>query len=111
MAVRVQLPPPVTSVQLEEVHHAVMDVLGTSQGKQLPSHERRLHPRVVFNEPVSIYLSSRPEPIVCYARDLSKGGISFIAQQKLPDEITISFKPSPESESRALLSHRPGAVR
>lgn len=89
-------PPPVTSPQLEEVHHAIMDVLGTSQGKQLPSHERRIHTRVVFNEPITIRLPGHAESVTCYARDLSKGGISFIAQEQFPEEITVSFKPTQE---------------
>ena len=87
-------PPPVASLQLEEVHRTVMEILGTSQGKHLPTHERRIHPRVVFNESMTIGLDRRCEPVVCYARDLSKGGISFIAQEEPPPEITISFAPS-----------------
>jgi hypothetical protein len=89
-------PPPVASPQLEEIHRTVMEILGTSQGKQLPSHERRTHPRVVFNEPVTVQVDGRSEPIICYARDLSKGGLSFIAQEQLPTEITITFSPSAE---------------
>ncbi len=101
-------PPPVVSPQLEEVYHAIMDILGTAQGKQLPSHERRIHPRLVFHEPVTVHMGQRPESIVCYARDLSKGGLSFIAQEKLPDEVTISFAPS---EQRRALHIRCKVVR
>src|SRR5262249_20958516 len=87
-------PPAVASAQLEEVHRTVMEILGTSQGQHLPSHERRVHPRVFFNESITIGLDRRCEPVVCYARDLSKGGISFLAQEVPPPEITISFAPS-----------------
>jgi len=48
----------------------------------------------IFNESITIGLDRRCEPVVCYARDLSKGGISFIAQEVPPPEITISFAPS-----------------
>ncbi|MBI1831262.1 MAG: PilZ domain-containing protein [Planctomycetes bacterium] len=85
-------PPPVASPQAEEVHRAVMEILGTTKAQQLPSHERRIHTRVVFHERVTVYIDQRPEPLVCYARDLSKGGLSFIAQQPLPPEISISFE-------------------
>lgn len=85
-------PPPVASPQAEEVHRTVMEILGTTKAQQLPSHERRVHTRVVFNERVTVYLDQRPEPLICYARDLSKGGLSFIAQEPLPPEIAISFE-------------------
>ena len=84
-------PPPIASRQLQEVHVAVKEILENCQAKQLPSHERRVHPRVIFNERVTILLDKRAEAIVCYARDLSKGGISFIAQEKLPTELTIEI--------------------
>lgn len=93
-------PPPVASPQLEEVFHAIMDILGTSQGKHLPSYERRVQTRLVFNEQVTVHLGESQSSIVCFARDLSRGGISFIAQEKLPEEITISFAPT--NERRAL---------
>jgi hypothetical protein len=71
-----------------------MEVLGTTQAQQLPSHERRIHTRVVFNERVNVFVERRKEPLVCYARDLSKGGISFICQEPLGPEISLSFEPS-----------------
>jgi anti-sigma regulatory factor (Ser/Thr protein kinase) len=101
-------PAPVASPQLEVVHRSVMEILGTAQGKQLPSHERRVHPRITFNEPITVYLDDRPAPITCYARDLSKGGMSFIAQEPLLQEFTISFAPS---EGRQVLSIRCKMVR
>src|SRR5262249_44772146 len=102
-------PPPVVSQQLEEVYDAIMDILGTSQGKQFPSHERRIHPRVVFNEQVTVHVAGRAvEAMICYARDLSKGGLSFIAQERLPEEITVSFMPS---EQRRALHIRCKVVR
>jgi anti-sigma regulatory factor (Ser/Thr protein kinase) len=96
-------PPPVASRQVEEVHRSIMEVLGTTQAQQLPSHERRIHTRVVFNERVNVFVERRKEPLVCYARDLSKGGISFISQEPLPAEITLSFEPS--SDRKPLRIH------
>ena len=84
-------PPPIASRLLQEVHVAVKEILENCQAKQLPSHERRVHPRVIFNERVTIHIEKHSESIVCYARDLSKGGMSFIAQEKLPAEITVEI--------------------
>lgn len=89
-------PPPVASPQVEEVHRTVMAVFGTTQAQQLPSHERRVHLRVVFNERIEVHQDQRSEPLICYARDLSKGGISFIAQEPMPMEIAIAFEPTAE---------------
>ena len=50
-----------------------------------PAREPRIHTRIVFNEPVTIHLLGRPVAIICYARDLSKGGLSFIAQERLAE--------------------------
>lgn len=84
--------------QLREVQEAVTSFLEKYQAKQLPGHERRVHPRIVFNERVTIYLGDRPEPIIGYARDLSKGGIALIAQEPVPGEITIAFAPGPDRQ-------------
>jgi anti-sigma regulatory factor (Ser/Thr protein kinase) len=92
-------PPPTASPQLEEVHHAVTGILETYQATQLPSHERRVHPRVVFNERVTIFLDRQADPIIGYARDLSKGGMSFIAQEPLDAEVTIAFAPSADRQA------------
>lgn len=87
-------PSPLASPQMEEAQQIVSDILENYQARELPSHERRIHPRVVFNERVSIMLDQRPEPVVGYARDLSKGGIAMITQEPMPTEVTIAFSPS-----------------
>lgn len=92
-------PSPLASPQMEEVQQIVSGMLESYQSRQLPPHERRSHPRVVFNERVTILLDQFPEPIVGYARDLSKGGIAMITQEPLPNEITIAFTPSKGSQS------------
>jgi anti-sigma regulatory factor (Ser/Thr protein kinase) len=99
-------PPPAaapTPTQLEEVHRAVTSILESYQTTHVPSHERREHPRVVFNERVMLATACYPTPIVGYARDLSKGGISLIGQQPIGGEMTIAL-PTPTE-------HQPLKVR
>jgi anti-sigma regulatory factor (Ser/Thr protein kinase)/c-di-GMP-binding flagellar brake protein YcgR len=79
------------SPQLDEVHEAIVSILDAYQAQQLPTDERRVHPRVVFNERVSVFVSGRHRPIIGYARDLSKGGMAIIAQEPLPPEVSIEF--------------------
>ncbi len=88
------VPPPSGSPQMEAVHQAVAGILDAYHAKTVPSHDKRVHPRVVFTERVAIQIDGRPELIVAYARDLSKGGLALIAQEPLPGEVTIIF-PSP----------------
>ncbi len=85
-------PPPVVSAHIEAVHEAVTAFLEDYQKKELPTHERREHPRVVFNERVRIFLDGTAEPIYGYTRDLSKGGLSMITQQELPADVTIAIE-------------------
>jgi hypothetical protein len=90
--------PAAISPQLAEVQQAVLAILETYQSNQVPTHERREYLRVVFNERVAIQMEGRPEPIVGYARDLSKGGVALIAEQPLPGEVTITFARTAERE-------------
>jgi anti-sigma regulatory factor (Ser/Thr protein kinase) len=89
--------------QLAEVEQAITQFLESHGARQTPPHERRVHPRVVFNQRISIQVANRPAPIVGYARDLSKGGIAFIALETLPPDITITFSLG--------LNHEPLKVR
>jgi anti-sigma regulatory factor (Ser/Thr protein kinase) len=90
--------PAPTPPQLEEVQRAVTSILENYQTTHLPGHERRAHPRVVFNERVMIASARYPTPIVGYARDLSKGGISLIGQQPIGGEMTITLSPPAEPQ-------------
>ncbi len=92
-AVPVPTPP-----QLEEVHRAVAGILERHQSTHVPGHERREHPRVVYNERVTLVSARFPAPIVGYARDLSKGGISLIGQQPIGGEMTITLSPPAEPQ-------------
>ena len=77
---------------------AVTAFLDSLTANQTPPHERRIHPRIVFNERVMIQTADRAAPIVGYARDLSKGGIALIAQEAVPAEVTITFVLGPDRE-------------
>lgn len=81
--------PAPTPPQLEEVHTAVTSILERHQATRVPEHERREHPRVVFNERVMIASERLAVPIFGYARDLSMGGIALIGQQPIGGEVTI----------------------
>jgi hypothetical protein len=90
--------PAPTPPQLAEVHRAVTSILDKYQSTHVPAHERREHPRVVFNERVMLTSPRYPTPIVGYARDLSKGGISLIGQQPIGGEMTITLSPPEEPQ-------------
>jgi anti-sigma regulatory factor (Ser/Thr protein kinase) len=90
--------PAPTAPQLEAVHRAVTSILEKHQSAHVPGHERREHPRIAFNERVTIVSARYPVPIVGYARDLSKGGISLIAQQPIGGEMTITLSPAAEPQ-------------
>ena len=83
--------PEATPAQLAEVHQAIAKVLAAYHSAEVKTHELREHPRVVFNERVTIQSSRHPAPLVGYARDLSKGGISLISQHSLTGELTITL--------------------
>ena len=77
--------------QIAEVQHAITQMLEGYSARQVAPNERRIHTRIVFNERIEVLRDDRPEPILCYARDLSKGGMAFIAQEPLPEFVTITF--------------------
>ena len=85
--------------QAADVQQTISQLLESHQPQPTVEDERRVHPRVVYNDSVLIYRDDRPEPMVAYARDLSKGGIAFILQEPLPleSEFTVGFTPK-ESE-------------
>jgi len=91
--------PAVLSPQLEEVHRTINNVLETFQSNQMPSHERRIHTRVIFNERVDIRVDGRADSVVGYARDLSKGGMALITQEPLPGAVAAVFAPTENRES------------
>ena len=85
--------------QAEEVQAAIYHLLERYETKQVPPDERRVFTRVAFNERIAVHLDHVAEPIIAYARDLSAGGMAFIAQQPLPEYVTIVFAASAEREA------------
>lgn len=79
---RFQVGPSEDPAALAAVQAAVTALLqGLSE--HLPHDERRAHPRVVYTERVEVRRAGQP-PQVGFARDLSRGGMSFIATAPLP---------------------------
>ncbi len=46
--------------------------------------ERRAHPRVAYNERIEVHTTAWAEPLVGFARDLSRGGVGFVTTRSLP---------------------------
>lgn len=86
-------PPAELTPLMEEVGQAVAGILEKYRAAQVPSHERREHPRVVYNERVLIAAAGNMAPTVGYARDLSRGGIALIGQSPMSGELTITLSP------------------
>jgi anti-sigma regulatory factor (Ser/Thr protein kinase) len=76
---------------LRHVHDVIADLL--TRQPSLPREDRRADSRVVFNDRVELHLASSKTPIIGYARDLSKGGIAFIAIRPAPLEAGVLFLP------------------
>jgi anti-sigma regulatory factor (Ser/Thr protein kinase) len=77
---------------LQRVHQAIADLLEEYQAPQLNA-DRRAHLRAVFNDRIEVRLASAAEPIIGYARDLSKGGIAFITTAPVALEAASVFLP------------------
>ena len=86
-------PEPASPEDQEQIHEAIQGVLDKHQAPAVPPHERRAHPRVVFNRPIDLEFDDPPRTISGYARDLSKGGMAFISHEPLQGQITIAFAP------------------
>lgn len=78
---------------LDQVHLAIDQILG--RGLAVPHDERRLHPRVVYNERVEAKGEGQSTTVVGYARDLSRGGLSMITTAPLALEGATLALPRP----------------
>ncbi len=56
-------------------------------------HERRQHPRVIFNDRLEVLIPTSPTAIVGYTRDLSKGGVAFITTAMIHGVVSIAMAP------------------
>jgi anti-sigma regulatory factor (Ser/Thr protein kinase) len=62
--------------------------------------ERRVHPRAPYTVRVHVTQAAGGSPLIGFARDLSQGGIAFLATQPLPlGEVTLSL-PRPDASAR-----------
>lgn len=73
----------------EEVGQAIAQLLRARQ-RARPPQERRRHMRVPYHEPIQIVVGDRLLG-AGYPRNLSKGGIAFIATAVPPAEFTLVF--------------------
>jgi anti-sigma regulatory factor (Ser/Thr protein kinase) len=69
-----------------DLEAAIDALLGQLNPRDVPSHERRLHPRAAYTERLHIDVASNGASAVGFGRDLSKGGISFLTSTPLPLE-------------------------
>jgi anti-sigma regulatory factor (Ser/Thr protein kinase) len=100
--------PSPASPLLDEVQQAILEILDAYQAHELPTDDRRLHPRVVFNERIAVNIDGHADTVIGYARDLSKGGLAMITQEPLPGEVTIAFA---AAGKRPAMKVRCGVVR
>src|SRR5262249_35102639 len=75
-AVRLSGPPP-------EVEAAVGLLLARAASRPAPDRERRAHPRVAYTEAIEVCAGPAAPPTRGFARDLSRGGISFVTTTPL----------------------------
>jgi hypothetical protein len=86
----------------EDVDAAIVALVNQQDGEVLPYHERRLHQRVVYTARIAV--SGGTGPTVGFARNLSKGGISFLVHQPMPLEhrvLTLPAQQGPPLRVRA----------
>jgi len=82
-------PAQITAGTIEEADAALGAILERLGEQVSVNNERREHPRFVYTERINIERHAATEPTIGFARDLSKGGISFIVTAPLPQEIRI----------------------
>jgi anti-sigma regulatory factor (Ser/Thr protein kinase) len=67
--------------------------------------ERRLHPRAVYTAPIEIQMVGNGSSQIGFARDLSKGGISFLCSTALPLENALLTLPRRDAEPLRIAAH------
>jgi anti-sigma regulatory factor (Ser/Thr protein kinase) len=78
---------------LVKVHDAVGALLERLEPLSTSFDERRAHPRVNYNERVEIRVGPHGAPVIGFARDLSRGGIAFIATVPLLHQACVLLLP------------------
>src|SRR5262249_48164440 len=88
----------------QAVEDAIADLMERHQVLPRGTDDRRAHPRVGFHARLEVYQPSSPETLAAFARDLSKGGMSFITTVPLAGEVVLAIHPQdqgPPSKIRA----------
>jgi len=80
----------------QAVQDAIADLIERHQGLPRGADDRRVHPRVGFHARLEVYQPSSPEGVAAFARDLSKGGMSFITTVPLAGEVVVAIHPQDE---------------
>jgi anti-sigma regulatory factor (Ser/Thr protein kinase) len=89
----------------ETIHRAVADLLNKHQGPPLGADERRVHLRIAYNERIEIVRPETGETYIGFARDLSKGGVSFITTVLLPPAHVVLTLPQNEGKPLRIRAH------
>jgi hypothetical protein len=76
---------PSADQRLEDVHDAIGSLLAEARLAPSEGDERRAHARVAYTERIEI-VAPCGTPVAGYARNLSRGGIAFIATVPMPLE-------------------------
>jgi anti-sigma regulatory factor (Ser/Thr protein kinase) len=97
---------PVTA-EAERAIHALVENLSA---QSIPPDERRNHPRLPYTAHISVTLASG-EAIGGFARDVSRGGLSFLATSPVPLQEVMLSLPQPDQSvvripARVVRCHR-----
>jgi anti-sigma regulatory factor (Ser/Thr protein kinase) len=84
---------PDLSEETTHVHEAVNVLLAQHQSPFPKVDDRRRDQRVAYNERIEVLSGASAEPVIGFARDLSRSGVAFIATVPLSLEVTVIFLP------------------
>jgi anti-sigma regulatory factor (Ser/Thr protein kinase) len=83
----------------QAVQDAIADLLERHQSPPHGVDDRRVHPRVGFHARLEVHQPPSPDPVAAFARDLSKGGMSFITTVPLAGEVILVIQPQDQGAS------------
>ena len=85
-----------TGADRPEVEEAVEQLLKSRRIVPRSVEERRLYTREPYTEHIELASTSNSPAVLGFARDLSKGGISFISTARLAKELRVICLPQPD---------------
>lgn len=96
---RFERPVPLASLGAEclddDAGVAVATLVQRLAEQQRPANERRSAPRVAYTESIRVEVEGQPE-VRAFARDLSRGGLSFFTTGSVPSEVVTLSLPAGE---------------